>query len=86
MFNNYSNYPDGAANDPSAPFNQKAPKMQECENCGGSGKIEESCDYCECHCMGEPGCVRCSGKCTCGGEETKCDKCDGAGEVEDEQD
>lgn len=39
-----------------------------CKNCFEQEEDEPSCDYCECHCMGEPGCPRCSGKCTCGVE------------------
>lgn len=34
-----NNYPDGAANDPSAPWNQKEPVMEECCDCIGIGKI-----------------------------------------------
>lgn len=36
------NYPDGAANDPNAPWNQKDPVMVECEDCGGGGKIPDN--------------------------------------------
>jgi len=37
-----SNYPDGAANDPKAPYNQKDPKMTEWDECGYS-----VCEKCE---------------------------------------
>jgi DnaJ-class molecular chaperone len=51
------NYPPGAANDPSAPYNQKDPEMQKCDECNGDGKfndkdsdgnwVEYQCDHCE---------------------------------------
>lgn len=53
-----SNYPDGAANDPRAPYNQKDPVMKQCSNCEGDGFVLEKpsdspeyekveCDDCE---------------------------------------
>ena len=51
-----SNLPDGAANDPSAPYNQKDPKMTEfekdsvgvCEKCEKNGDVDENsiCEDC----------------------------------------
>lgn len=47
------NYPDGAANDPRAPWNQKDPEMVECPECGGSGIIDDEEEAYECeHCNG----------------------------------
>jgi len=82
----YDNYPDGAANDPRAPWNQKEPKFNQCEECEGTGKVETSCDYCNCVCMGDKSCIRCVGKCTCPDDiMIECEKCKGAGEIEIEE-
>jgi DnaJ-class molecular chaperone len=51
----FDNYPPGAANDPSAPYNQKEPVMRECDQCNGTGEVDveysgvvviEVCDEC----------------------------------------
>lgn len=55
-----NNYPDGAANDPDAPWNKKDPVMIECEYCDGTGIILP--------------------------EEEPCFKCNGTGEIEEEND
>lgn len=39
-----SNYPDGSENDPSAPWNQKDPKMTEWEQYDDN---KQPCDHCE---------------------------------------
>lgn len=54
MSNN--NYPDGAVNDPTAPYNQKEPKMSEfeetsigeCEKCSKQGPLDDDwvCESC----------------------------------------
>jgi len=49
--NNMSNYPPGAENDPNAPYNQLPEKYKICEECDGSGQLEnadhtEACPIC----------------------------------------
>jgi hypothetical protein len=45
------NYPPGAANDPSAPYNQKElPEFipVECKDCGSSGPLNDECECEDC--------------------------------------
>lgn len=43
-----SNYPMGAENDPSAPWNQVDPLMKDCETCDGTGELDgEPCPDCD---------------------------------------
>lgn len=57
-----SNYPDGAEFDTNAPYNQKDPIMQECDECKGKGKLEEQEDPNDQNCPIEyVGCPYCGG-------------------------
>lgn len=43
-----SNYPSGAENDPSAPWNQEDAPTVKCETCNGTGEVDgENCEDCE---------------------------------------
>ncbi len=58
-----SNYPDGAANDPRAPWNQI--DLVDCQKCDGTGELPHDCGEDTC-CCSEP-------------ETEMCDECDGEG-------
>ena len=50
-----NNYPDGAANDPNAPWNQKDPVMIDCPECEGSGEIIDDDGNHDCTCCNGDG-------------------------------
>lgn len=53
------NYPPGAKNDPSAPWNQAVPDMKTCPLCMGSGRLGTSADELGIY---EQECANCDGE------------------------
>lgn len=90
-------YPLGAEYDPRAPWNQKEPRMVKCEACDGKGHHWLACDIVtgkETECTEEAWlCLpetekeaESKSQRYMRGEKETCEVCDGAGEVEYEED